>query len=152
VYTYQTGFPIAFGTVNATSQIWSQDAFYNGGSIALPSGQRTTGRWFDTGPFTSLLNGNATNATPVSHLRTLPIRFDDVRRDSINSIDLSLIKDVLLRGDLKIQIRAEFVNAFNSPYFPAPVTNPTSTSFGAISASNQENYARRAQIGVKVVF
>jgi hypothetical protein len=152
VYTYQTGFPIAFATLNATSGLAAPDAFYNGGDIALPSDQRSSNRWFNTDVFTSVLNNNATNATPVGHLRTMPLRFGDARRDSINNIDLSLIKDVLLRGSMKLQLRAEFVNAFNSPYFPGPAVNPTQTTFGQISASNQENYARRAQIGVKVVF
>jgi hypothetical protein len=32
------------------------------------------------------------------------------------------------------------------------VTGPTSSTFGQVTASNQENYARRAQIGVKLVF
>jgi hypothetical protein len=75
VYTYQTGFPVPFGSVNATTGIVSNDAFYNGGDIALPSDQ-TTSRWINTDVFTSILNGNATNATPVNHLRTLPIRLD----------------------------------------------------------------------------
>jgi hypothetical protein len=83
---------------------------------------------------------------------TLPLRFDDVRRDSINNIDLSLIKDILLKGDVRIQLRAEFINAFNEAYFPNPVSSATSTTFGQITASNQDNYARRAQIGVKIVF
>jgi hypothetical protein len=152
VYTYQSGFPIAFATLNATSGIASPDAFYNGGDIALPGDQRSSDHWFNTDVFTSVLNSNATNATPVSHLRTMPLRFDDARRDSINNIDLSLIKDVVLRGSMRLQLRAEFVNAFNSPYFPGPAVNPTQTTFGQISASNQENYARRAQIGVKVMF
>jgi len=73
-------------------------------------------------------------------------------RDSINNIDLSLIKDVQLKGEVRIQLRAEFINAFNEPYFPNPVVGPTSPTFGQISASNQENYARRAQIGVKILF
>ena len=47
-------------------------------------------RWFNTDAFTSILTGSSTDATPVNHLRTLPYRFDDVRRDSINNIDLSL--------------------------------------------------------------
>ena len=152
VYTYQTGFPIAFATVNATSGAVTPDAFHNGGPIALPSDQRDTNQWFNTDAFTSVLSGNATDATPVNHLRSLPVRFGDARRDSINNVDLSLIKDVQLRGDVKLQLRAEFINAFNSPYFPGPVVNPTQSTFGAISASNQENYARRAQLGVKVVF
>ena len=44
------------------------------------------------------------------------------------------------------------INALNSPYFPNPVVGPASTTFGRVSASNQENYARRAQLGVKLVF
>jgi hypothetical protein len=148
VYTYQTGFPFRFANNNSPLP----DFFYRGGPIALPGDQRSTQRWFNTDAFVSVLDTSSTNATPLSHLRTLPFYFDDVRRDSINNVDLSLIKDVELRGDLKLQLRAEFVNAFNSPYFPGPVTNPTSSTFGQISASNQENYARRAQIGVKVIF
>ena len=142
VYTYQTGFPIGFGT----------DSFYNGGDIALPSGQRTTAQWFNTAAFTSILNDTSTNATPVNHLRTLPTRFTEVRRDSINSLDLSLLKNVRLRGDMQLQLRAEFVNALNSAYLPAPVVNPTSATFGQVTASNQSNYARRAQLGVKLLF
>ena len=149
VYTYQAGFPIAFGSFNATSGATSGDLFYNGGTIA---GDRTTQKWFDTSAFTSILNDTSANATPVSHLRTTPFRFDDVRRDSINNLDLSLLKNVQLKGDMRLQLRAEFINAFNSPYFPAPVVSATSSTFGQISASNQSNYARRAQIGVKLVF
>jgi hypothetical protein len=32
------------------------------------------------------------------------------------------------------------------------VAGATSASFGRVTASNQENYARRAQLGIKVVF
>jgi hypothetical protein len=154
VYTYQTGFPVAFGNPGGGTSFapTNSDLFYNGGEIALPSDQRGTERWFNTDAFTSVLNSNSTNARPVDHLRTLPIRFDDVRRDSINNIDLSLIKNVQLRGDVRLQVRLEFVNAFNSAYFPAPVVNPTASTFGSIAASNQDNYARRAQIGVKLIF
>lgn len=147
VYTYQTGFPIGFG-----------DLFYNGtdptngSDIALPSDQRSIAKWFNTAVFTSILNSTSTNATAVSHLRTFPSRFSDVRRDSINNVDLSLLKTVSLRGGIQLQLRAEFINALNEPYFPAPVTGQTSATFGQVTASNQDNYARRAQLGVKILF
>ena len=150
VYTYQSGFPIPFGAYNANTAVTSGDLFYNGGDIAI--NDPTTARWFNTDAFTSILNATSTTATPVNHLRSLPYRFDDVRRDSINNIDLSLIKDVQFKGDVKVQLRAEFINAFNEAYFPEPVVTQTTTTFGQISASNQANYARRAQIGVKVIF
>ncbi len=142
VYTYQSGFPIAFGT----------NAFYNGSDIALPAGDRTTAQWFNTDAFTSILNDTALNATPVDHLRTLPLRFDDVRRDPINNVDLSLIKSIFLPSGMRLELRAEFINAFNEPYFPAPVSGPTTATFGQTTASNQDNYARRAQIGIKLTF
>ncbi|HTV02639.1 MAG TPA: TonB-dependent receptor, partial [Luteitalea sp.] len=142
VYTYQAGFPVPFGT----------NAFWNGGEIALPAGDRSTARWFNTAAFTSLFTDTALNATPVDHVRTLPLRFDDVRRDPINSVDLSLIKSIAFGGGTRLELRAEFINALNQPYFPVPVVTPTTTTFGQITASNQDNYARRAQLGIKLTF
>ncbi len=138
----QSGFPIVF----------ANDAFYSGSEVSIPSDARTTSQWFNTAAFTSVLNATATNATPVNHLRTLPFRFDSARRDYIKNVDLSLLKDIQIREQMRVQLRLEFINAFNEPYFPGPVVNPTSSAFGQISAANQENYARRAQIGVKFLF
>jgi hypothetical protein len=143
VYTYQAGFPVTFGT----------DGFWNGQSLALSKSERSTLKWFNTANITSVVNGAVANdATPVNHRRSMPLRFADVRRDSINSLDASLLKNVSLRGRTSLQLRFEFVNALNSSYFPAPVVNPTATNFGQISASNQSNYARRAQIAAKLLF
>jgi len=149
VYTYQTGFPVVFGT----------DIFYNGGEIAVSSDQRTITKWFNAGAFTSVADGttSSTNATPVNHLRTLPTRFTEVRSDSINNLDMSLLKDVRIKGDIRAQIRFEFINVLNNPYLcasarSAPVTNPTSASFGRVTNSNQANYPRRAQVGFKLLF
>jgi hypothetical protein len=166
VYTFQTGFPLAFNT----------NLFYRGGEIAIPSSERNTGRWFNTSAFASYLDypnflpsgvtvasattaqlnaaisAAVTAATPASHLRTLPFRFSDVRRDNQNNFDFSVLKDTRINEGMKIQFRLEFINAFNEPYFVAPVINPTNSQFGQISASNQDNYARRVQIGVKFLF
>ncbi len=152
VYTWQAGFPVPFGSpaTNTSFAPTNSDLFYDGGDMTV--GDPTTQQWFNTGAFTSVLSDSSTNAAPVNHLRTLPMRFDTLRRDSIDNIDLSLIKDVQLRGEMRLQLRAEFINAFNTPYFPNPVTGATNTDFGKISASNQSNYARRAQLGVKLIF
>jgi hypothetical protein len=138
----QSGFPIGFG-----------DIFYNGGPIAIPSSERNTGRWFNTGAFLSVLNGGTSiTAVPASHLRTFPFRLSSVRRDYINNVDLTLKKDIQLRETMKVQFRFEALNAFNEPYFPNPVTSQTASNFGQISASNQDNYARRIQLGLKFIF
>jgi hypothetical protein len=46
----------------------------------------------------------------------------------------------------------EAINALNHPLFPGPNTTPTQVAFGTISASNQQNYARRGQVTVKFLF
>ncbi len=143
VYQFQVGFPIRL----------ANDAFYDGGDISLDSSQRTPELWFNTSVFTSVVNGaSSANATPVSHLRTLPFHFSDFRRDNINNFDFSVIKNTRINERMRIQLRFEFVNVFNEPYFAAPVVNPTQTSFGTISSSNQDNYARRGQFGIKFLF
>jgi hypothetical protein len=151
VYTYQSGFPLVFGT----------DAFYtgtdpvNGSDIKLAS--TSTSKWFNTAPFVSILNNTGTNATPVNHLRTLPLRFSDVRSDTINNVDLSLIKDVRFDGGVRLQFRLEFINAMNHAYLAAsaraaPITNPQQAAFGQVTNANQANWPRRAQVGVKILF
>jgi hypothetical protein len=150
VYQFQTGFPVAFGSFNLTTGATSGDLFYNGGDIAIPSDKRTTAAWFNTSVFTT-----ASAAQPNAyHLRTLPFRFSDVRRDNINNFDFSVLKNTRINESMRIQLRFELINAFNEPYFPAPVTTPTAGNFGQVAATsaNQDNYARRAQIGIKFLF
>ncbi len=144
VYRYQVGYPIAFGSFNITSGATSGDLFYLGGPVELTSGQ-TTSKWFETSSFATV--------TPASHLRTLPYRFTNVRRDNISNVDFSLIKNTRITEGTKIQFRLEAINAFNHPYFQAPATALGGT-FGSIASStaNQANYARRIQIGIKFLF
>ena len=142
----QSGFPVAFGSFNAVNGNTSGDLFYKGGEISIPSSERTTARWFNTSAFDL-------TTTPVFHLRTFPYRVSSVRRDYIKNVNLSLLKDIHIRERMKVQLRFETVNAFNEPYFPAPNVNPsTPATFGTITASNQENYARRVQLGAKFIF
>jgi hypothetical protein len=156
-YAYQSGFPLTF----------TADVFYNGGNIALPRSQQTVGQWFNTGAFVSVVGGNpscgafptgsSNCATPVDHLRTFPLRFSNVRLDPTNNADLGLRKDIRINETMKVQLRMEFVNAFNHPLLAslsggAPVVTPSSSTFGQITVSNQQNYARRAQMAVKFIF
>ena len=155
-YTYQSGFPLRF----------ANDAFYLGGKIAIPRGEQNVARWFNTSAFVSVVGGNPTCganptgsancATPVDHLRTLPFYFADVRSDPINNADLGLRKDIHIREGMKVQLRMEFINAFNHPLLntgtAGVVMNPGSATFGQVVASNQQNYARRAQLMAKFIF
>jgi Carboxypeptidase regulatory-like domain len=161
-YVYQSGFPIRFAS----------DAFYIGGKISIPRSEQTTGRWFNTSAFINILNGNpactkadgtaqiaSSCATPADHLRTLPFYFADVRSDPTNNADLGVAKNIAVREGMRIQLRLEFINAFNHPLLNTGglsnsqvVVNPGSATFGQTSSSNQQNYGRRAQFMAKFIF
>ena len=150
VYTYQSGFPVPFGSYNLNTGVTSGDLFYNGGDIAI--NDPTIDQWFNTDAFTSILNGlvderdagqpPADAAVPV---RRRPPGLHQQRRPVAH-------QGHPIKGDVRLQLRAEFINAFNEAYFPNPVVSATSSTFGQVTASNQSNYARRAQIGVKLLF
>jgi hypothetical protein len=151
VYQFQTGFPINFGSYSGLrfgqdSGTTSGDITYLGGPIGLPTSEQTTSRWFNTAAFSQ-------TAPIVGHLRTLPFRFSDARRDNINNVDLSLMKYFRFTESMKAQIRLEVINAFNHTYLPAPSV-ALGSAFGSIGLSNanQANYARRLQIGFKFLF
>lgn len=133
VYQFQVGFPIRF----------TNDLFYTGAKVSLDANERRTERWFNTAAFVNL--------SPSNHVRTLPFFFSDVRRDNINNIDLSLLKNTRINERMRIQFKLDVINAFNEPYAAAPVT-ALGANFGVITASNQDNYARRIQYGIKFLF
>jgi hypothetical protein len=156
-YTFQSGFPLRF----------ANDAFYLGGTISIPKSQQDLTRWFNTGAFVSVRGtaptcgafpaGSSNCASPVDHLRTLPFYFADVRMQTINNADLGLRKDIHINERMKVQLRMEFINAFNHPLLSTlsgggAVVSPSSSAFGTVSGSNQQNYARRAQLMAKFIF
>ena len=74
-----------------------------------------------------------------------------MRGHEVSNVDLSLIKNTMIYGRT-LQFRAEALNAFNHVLFPGPNTTPTAAAFGQISASTQDNYPRRVQVMVKLIF
>jgi hypothetical protein len=74
----------------------------------------------------------------------------DLRTERANNTDLSLFKEFFPRESLRVQFRAEFLNAFNRVLFSGPNTSVTSTSFGVIGS--QANSPRQLQFGLKILF
>jgi hypothetical protein len=104
----------------------------------------------------------------ASNIRTFPLRFSYLRVQPTNNVDFSVLKNTQVKERFNIQFRAEFTNFFNHAWLSAAsgasgpaapggnsgvITTPTSADFGKISnLSNQANYARRVQLGLKLVF
>jgi hypothetical protein len=76
--------------------------------------------------------------------RTIPCR-----GPGLNTWDLSLFKDFHIER-VKVQFRAEALNAFNTPQFSSPVTKYGAVTFGQIQA--QANTPRYVQLGGRISF
>ena len=138
IYSYQVGFPLAWGNV----------LYYgNPANIVKPAGQRSVNGWFNTAGFET-----ASGKQLANNLRTWPLRFPQIRGRNGNNIDFALIKNTRITEGRELQFRAEALNAFNHPGFPSPQMTATSSTFGKITPSNQAGYPRRLQLAVKYIF
>jgi len=63
---------------------------------------------------------------------------------------MSAIKDFRIRERVKVQFRAEFLNALNHVEFTDPNTDPYSTAFGTIT--QEKRYPRSVQLGLKLIY
>ena len=125
----------------------------NVNDIKLAGDQQTVGigsRWFNTDAGFEKVSTRQIDVN--RQLRLFPLRFGFLRADSTNNWDITLMKNTRVAEGKSIQFRAEALNAFNHPLFPAPNTTPTAAAFGQVSASTQANYARRIQLGLKFLF
>jgi hypothetical protein len=142
IYTYQSGPPLGN---------WG-NLIYNGklGDVKLPRDQQTVQKWISTDGFEKV-SGNQL----ASNVRTFPLRFGFLRADFINNFDLSVLKSTRVTEKVNLQFRAEFLNAFNTPLLfngGQLNFNPTQAAFGSVTAGTQENYPRRIQFALKLLF
>ncbi len=140
------------------------------GNARLPRGQETLDRWFNT-CYRDLLGRNQRCVgseqpvwlqRPAFTLRNTPARFPDLRANWEPSWDLSLFKNFDITERWKLEYRAEFLNAFNTPIFghrdgaSSIVTDFASSNFGAAQRPGgprtQYNPPRVVQMALKVRF
>lgn len=139
VYTFQSGAPINWGNIIFNGDI---------NNIRLNGSEQRVERWFNTeAGFNRVAAQQLAN-----NIRTFPFRFGFIRADQINNVDLSVIKNTVLKEKLNFQFRAEFLNSMNHKLLPAPNTSVTQAQFGQTVASNQANYPRRIQLTAKFIF
>jgi len=98
-------------------------------------------RWFDTGAFSQ---------PDAFTIGSMGPRSSNLRNDKVANWDLSLSKDFHPIEKLRVQVRADALNAWNHPRFSGPNTSVTSGSFGVVSS--QSNAPRQVQFGVKVMW
>lgn len=150
----QSGFPVFFpnaGPLEARSAAWSdsqrdQAAQASGRPLFDPSEDK----WFDTSLFPN-------QALSPYALRTFPTMFPDVRGQSPRFVEISVFKEFAIGERLRWQVRADFHNAFNFPFFgkfQAVRNNQldvTSPQFGQLLA-DISNEPRMVVLVMKVTF
>lgn len=118
---HQSGSPLEFG-----------DAVFIGDikNIALSSGERSVDRWFNTAAGFD----RDSSRQRASNVRSFPLRFGHVRSDAQRRWDASLKKEFHIVETLKLEFRADAINATNTPIFTGPNTSPVSSGFGQVTA------------------
>jgi hypothetical protein len=72
------------------------------------------------------------------------------RGPGLVNFDFSLFKNFVVRERLRLQVRGEFFNLFNTPSFSNPGATLTALTFGVISSTS--NNMRQSQLALKVIF
>jgi hypothetical protein len=86
----------------------------------------------------------------ANNIRTLPSRMALFRGQRLNLWDLSVSKNFSFTESIRLQLRGEFLNAFNKVIFNNPNLTPNNTNFGKVTG--QSNLPRDVQIGLKLIF
>ncbi len=83
--------------------------------------------------------------------RNVPTTLDNLRNQSFLNVNLSVSKGFTVSEGKRLQFRAEWLNAFNSPYFGNGINlDPNNQAFGFVTT--QRNNPRDVQLGLKFTY
>ncbi|HKE23235.1 MAG TPA: carboxypeptidase-like regulatory domain-containing protein [Bryobacteraceae bacterium] len=173
-YNIQSGVPVVFSTA---SFFCGRDFALRGGKQSLNQwfdttcfypfpGANTTSATLATYPWwTGVQSMPGYNYVPTpsdtikngvyqdfaNYVQTNPTRWGDVRASRVNNVDAGLRKNFQIVERVKLQMRFDVFNAFNHPRFGGPDTNPSDSTFGRVTPS-QQNQARSVELGARMTF
>ena len=101
--------------------------------------------WFNTPIF-------PTTAQAPYTLRTYPSRFTDVRSKHLNITEISLQKDFQLTERVKFELRCDFQDAFNYPWFSVLQSNDVTDSLFGTLVPSEGNEQRVIVAVFKITF
>jgi hypothetical protein len=109
------------------------------GDPNLPENERTLDRWFNTAAF---------EAQPLFTVGNAPATVG--WGPSQRRLDLSLFRDINLRGSSRLQLRWEVYNVMNVANFANPNTLLGNSNFGRVSSTS--GIPRQMQFAAKMLF
>jgi trimeric autotransporter adhesin len=143
VSAIQNGYPLIVTQTNNNSAIGASYQRPNATGISPETSGSTTQRlnsWLNPAAFSQAAQFTFGNVS-----RTI-----SARGPGLFNWDVSIFKTFSIREGIKAQIRAEALNATNTPQFGTPNTNINSSAFGTITT--QVNNPRLIQLGARVTF
>lgn len=88
---------------------------------------------------------------PPDTLRTLWVRFPNIRNRREPIVDFSIFKSLLITEDVRLQFRAESFNLTNTPWFGNPNKTLSSAAFGVVMPT-QANDSRNVQLALRLMW
>ena len=163
-YQYQSGFPLFWGTsvyydsscdpFGLTSNIGEN---VNGkiAGLDMPAWDVSCFYFHDAPVQTSGVDDPAKQrADPRiqlgNNLRYFPSTLPGVRTDNLHLFDIGVYKNFSLSGDMKLQVRIEFINALNYTVLWNPQQDPRQSNFGLIT--QDRNNPRDIQLALRFTF
>ena len=135
---FQTGLPMQIVQTNSTFAFTGSQRPTQVAAAALPRGDRTIARWFNTDAF---------QQTPQYRAGPAP-RFP-LHGPGINNWDLSVMRNFRVAERWTVQFRSEFYNAWNHPNFGNPNTTIGNRAYGTISSARD---ARVVEFALRLFF
>lgn len=142
IATFSSGNPFTVNAPNNTVDPLTNiraNRLCNGRTELKNSNLRSSGLyWLDTACFAAPPAGFFGNSS--TFVLTGP---------GLNNWDVALVKNTAIRDDLKVQLRAEFFNAWNHAQFENPDSTVGDGNFGQVT---QAHDAREIQLGLKLLW
>jgi hypothetical protein len=138
--TIQSGAPFTAVTAANTTNAFSAGSLRPNllRDPRLDAGERTLGRWFDTGAFAAPAQFTFGNSPRAG-----------LRGDGLQTVDVTVSREFPLTERFKLDLRGEFYNLLNHANFELPGHVFGASNFGAILSAND---SRAVQLGLRLSF
>lgn len=146
IITFQSGLPLDIGMSEPTLD----DGNQRPNVICNPNSGVSAHRSALTGQ--STFNTSCFADPGLEQPGNAPRYFSNLRTDGIHNVDLSIEKAFVPREGMRLEVRAEFFNFFNTPRFAAPNNLWGDSTFGQISSTALGSTPRHGQLGVRFEF
>jgi hypothetical protein len=151
ILTFQSGQPIDIGMSQPTLDDGNQRPNITCNPSSGVSAHQSALTASAAAPL-STFNSNCFADPGFEQAGNAPRYFSNLRTDGIHNIDLSIEKTFVPREGMRLEVRGEFFNFFNTPRFAPPDTLKGDSTFGQITSTAMGATPRHGQLGVRFEF